>query len=88
MRRFIVAAALVAASCGQQTGPAHPYPESARAAFDQSCPVSDPVCACTWAELTQRLSYEDYETAMRRFRTEGLMDPRVTRARTNCLGRN
>jgi hypothetical protein len=38
--------------------------------------------------MTQTLTYEEYEAALARFREEGLMDPRVTRARTGCIERH
>lgn len=75
--------AILLAACGARAP--NPYPESARARFEQSCPPESQVCACTWDKLTRTLTYEEYDAALTRFRTEGLMDPRVTRARTNCL---
>lgn len=66
----------------------HPYPESARARFEASCPSDSAVCVCTWEEITHKLTYDEYEAALQRFRTEGLMDPRVTRARTSCIERH
>jgi hypothetical protein len=33
------------------------------------------------------MKYEDYQAAMERYNSRGLMDPRVTRARTTCLER-
>ncbi|MGE0044431.1 MAG: hypothetical protein AB7J28_02175 [Hyphomonadaceae bacterium] len=86
MRILISLMALALVSCGQ--GQAHPYPEAAHAEFNRSCPPSDAVCACTWESLTHRLAYEEYDAAMRRFRSEGLMDPRITRARTECIERS
>jgi len=81
----IVAASLLA-SCGQPA--ANPYPESARAHFEASCPSDSPVCTCTWDRLTRALTYEEYEAALERFRETGLMEPKVTRARTQCIERH
>ncbi|MDX2274844.1 MAG: hypothetical protein NW206_05275 [Hyphomonadaceae bacterium] len=83
---FLLAAFVGLSSCGAK--PAHDYPQTARAQFEQSCPAGDPVCACTWERLTQSLPHEEYEAALERYRTEGLMDPRVTRARTHCIERH
>jgi hypothetical protein len=83
---FFSIAALTLAGCGQSA--AHDYPASARARFEQSCPASDPVCACTWERITRTLSHEEYQAALERYRLEGLMDPRVTRARTACIERH
>lgn len=76
---------LTLAACGQTP---NVYPEDARARFDASCPPDSAVCACTWERMTQTLTYEEYEAALARFREEGLMDPRVTRARTGCIERH
>ncbi len=88
MLRAIIAlcGALLITACAER--PPHPYPESARARFEASCPPESAVCSCTWATLTQTLTYEEYEAALARFSNEGLMDPRVTRARTRCLERH
>lgn len=87
MRAWAAAALLFsvlgAAGCGERE--AHPYPEEARADFHAQCPADDAVCACTWDELTRSLTYEEYEAALSEFRENGRMDPRVTRARTECL---
>ena len=79
-------ASVTLAACGQ--GAAHEYPASAKARFEQSCPPASDVCVCTWDQLTRHLTYEEYEAAIERLRVEGLMDPRVTRARTHCLERH
>jgi len=88
MRRGLIAlsGAAILMACGQ--GPPNPYPEAARARFEVSCPSDSAVCACTWDRLTRTLTYEDYEAALARFRETGLMDPRVTRARTQCIERH
>ena len=79
---ILFAAALALAACGQ--APAHDYPEGARDAFAESCPTGDPKCDCMWDEITRTMTPEDYEAAMTRFRDEGLMDPKLTRARLEC----
>ncbi|PZO54132.1 MAG: hypothetical protein DCF16_05450 [Alphaproteobacteria bacterium] len=81
-----IAAALLLASCGQPV--ANPYPESARARFEVSCPSDSAVCTCTWDRLTRTLTYDEYEAALERFRETGLMEPKVTRARTQCIERH
>lgn len=88
MRRGLIAlvGALSLAACGQPAP--NPYPESARARFEASCPSESQVCVCTWDKLTRTMTYEEYEEALSRFRESGLMDPRVTRARTQCLERH
>ena len=86
MRRSAFILALFTAACG--SGAAHPYPERARAEFFNSCPAEEPQCTCTWEALTHRIPYEDYSAAMDRFSADGLMDPRITRARTECLERH
>jgi hypothetical protein len=78
--------ALFLAACGQAAP--NPYPTEAKARFDASCPPEDTVCACTWDKITRTLTYEEYQAALTRMRSEGLMDPRVTRARGACLERN
>jgi hypothetical protein len=79
---FMAFAVLVLAGCGGQP---NEYPVSARTQFERSCPPDSDVCACTWDRLTRTLTYEEYQAALDRFRSDGLMDPRVTRARTLCL---
>ncbi|WP_135212578.1 hypothetical protein [Vitreimonas flagellata] len=79
-------AALALAACG--AAEPNPYPAEARTHFESSCPPDSAVCSCTWDNLTRTLTYEEYEAALARFREEGLMDPRVTRARTQCLERH
>ncbi|HYD87061.1 MAG TPA: hypothetical protein VEA80_06280 [Vitreimonas sp.] len=81
-----IAVAATLSACGRSAP--HPYPESARARFEASCPSASAVCVCTWEEITRTVTYEDYEVALQRFRAEGLMDPRVTRARTKCIERH
>jgi hypothetical protein len=70
-------------ACGQSAP--NVYPAEARARFEMSCPADNEVCVCTWDKITRALSYEEYEAALERFRVQGSMDPRVTRARTQCL---
>lgn len=87
MRTGLVAlGAVLLAACGQSAP--NPYPESALARFEASCPAESAVCRCTWDRLTRSLTYEEYEAALERFRETGLMEPRVTRARTQCIERH
>lgn len=83
---FLLAAMMALPGCGQSA--AHEFPASARARFEQSCPAGDPVCECTWDHVTRAMTHEEYEAALERYNSEGLMDPRVTRARTYCLEHN
>jgi hypothetical protein len=91
MRRVLVAvggAAVLAmlAACGE--GAPNPYPDAARARFEVSCPSDSAVCVCTWERITRTLTHEEYEAALARFRETGLMEPRITRARTKCIEEN
>lgn len=87
MRAGLVALwAVLLAACGQSAP--NPYPEAAQARFEASCPAESAVCRCTWDRLTRSLTYEEYEAALERFRETGLMEPRVTRARTQCIERH
>ena len=81
-----IAAGVLLSSCGQPA--ANVYPEAARARFEASCPSESPVCTCTWDRLTRTLTYDEYEAALQRFRETGLMEPEVTRARTQCIERH
>lgn len=83
---FAFLATLALAACGPSTP--NVYPESAKNQFEQSCPPESAVCTCTWAQVTRTMTYEEYQAALERMRREGLMDPRVTRARTTCLERH
>jgi hypothetical protein len=85
-RGLIALAAVLLAACGEAAP--NPYPESAKARFEASCPSASAVCRCTWDKLTRTLTYDEYEAALARFRETGLMEPRVTRARTHCVERN
>lgn len=76
----------VLAACGERA--ANVYPQSARAQFEMSCPPENAVCKCTWDKITRTLTHEEYEAALARFRETGNMDPRVTRARTQCIERH
>jgi hypothetical protein len=88
MRRGLIAlsGALLTLGCGQAAP--NPYPDSARMRFDASCPANSARCRCTWDRITRTMTHEEYEAALARFRESGLMDPRVTRARTQCLERH
>lgn len=87
MRRIVLAfcAAALMVGCGQPAP--NPYPESAQARFEVSCPSESEVCVCTWDKITRAMPYEEYEAALERFRETGSMDTRITRARTQCLER-
>jgi hypothetical protein len=78
--------ALAITACGERAP--NTYPESARARFQSSCPPASDVCTCTWDTITRTLTFEEYDDALTRFRETGLMDPRITRARTRCLERH
>jgi hypothetical protein len=80
-----VCAALLMAGCGQHEP--YEYPAAAHAQFAASCPPSSKVCVCTWDQITRAMTYEDYQAALSRYNERGLMDPRVTHARTICLER-
>ena len=70
------------AACAQE---ANPYPDTLRARFAATCALSDPLCACTWDQITRTLTADEYQAALARFRHDGLMDPRITHARTYCV---
>lgn len=85
-RGLIALAAVLLTACGESAP--NPYPDSAKARFEASCPSDSAVCTCTWDKLTRTLTYDEYEAALARFRETGLMEPRVTRARTYCIERH
>lgn len=82
---LIAIAALALTACGEREP--HPYPDGARAGFARICTADAAACDCMWGEITMAVPYEEYEAALARFEAEGLMDPRITRARTRCTGR-
>lgn len=84
---LVVLAALALAACGGGPKEPHPYPPAAQAQFYANCPADNPQCVCTWDAITRAVTHEEYEAALARFREQGLMDPRITRARTGCVGR-
>jgi hypothetical protein len=88
MRRAVAALmGLVAlAACGEREP--NVFPQSARERFNMSCPPESAACACTWDRITRSVTYEEYQAALARFRETGLMDPRITRAKTQCLERH
>jgi hypothetical protein len=86
LRGFVALAAVLLAACAEAAP--NPYPDGAKAQFEASCPSDNPVCRCTWDKITRTLTHEEYEAALARFRETGLMEPRVTRARTHCVERN
>lgn len=83
---LIMLAALALTACGESAP--HEYPAAAQARFEASCPSASAVCRCMWDRVTRDLTYEEYEAAISRMNREGLMDPRVTRARTQCIERH
>ena len=85
-RSLVAVCALALAGCGQSAP--HDYPGSARSQFASSCPLDQPVCSCTWDKITRDLTYEDYQAALQRYQQRGLMDPRITHARTVCIEAN
>jgi hypothetical protein len=87
MRRAVAAfcGAILLSACGG--GAPNPYPDAARAQFQATCPSTSKLCVCTWDEITRAMTYEEYQAAMTRYNTRGLMDPKVTHARTICLER-
>jgi len=87
MRSAFVAAcaAVLLAGCGQHEP--YEYPAGAHAMFASSCPISSKVCVCTWDQITRSMPYEDYQAALARYNERGLMDPRITHARTICVER-
>lgn len=87
MRLGLIAVAAAALSACGEAAP-NPYPEEARQRFNASCPPDSAVCRCTWDKLTRTLTYDEYEAALQRFRETGLMEPAVTRARTQCIERH
>ena len=88
LRGIVALVAIGLAGCGQAQSEPHVYPQSAQVEFEASCPSENAVCSCTWDKLTRTLTYEEYEAALARFRETGLMEPRVTRARTACVERH
>ena len=81
----LTALALAASLCACAQREPYPFPASAAAQFHRSCPVGDEVCDCTWDQITREMNYDDYQKAVETFRTDGTMDPRITRARTHCI---
>ncbi|MEZ5995010.1 MAG: hypothetical protein R3C25_04590 [Hyphomonadaceae bacterium] len=86
MRWCVALVSMALAACGQHAP--NPYPESAHAQFEASCPHESLVCTCTWDRITRTMSYEQYDAALQAFRETGLMDPHITRARTQCIERH
>ena len=85
MRRILTALCALAGAAGCGQNAPNVYPDSARERFELSCPAESAACACTWDKITRAMPYDEYEDALARFRDTGMMDPRVTRARTQCL---
>lgn len=83
MRMELIAiAALALTGCGEREP--HEYPAGARAQFAQICKADEAQCDCMWDSITRDVPYDEYRLALARFEAEGLMDPRITRARTRC----
>lgn len=83
-RAFVALLGLgILAACGEHAP--NPYPPGAQARFSMSCPPESAVCTCTWDKITRTMTYEEYEAALARFRETGLMEPRITHARTQCI---
>jgi hypothetical protein len=80
----VIALALLgaAAGCGEPT--AYEYPVRLQIEFDAKCPLRDAFCACSWNRIIHKMDPKEYENAMTRLATEGLMDPRLTEARLYC----
>lgn len=78
--------ALALLGCGKSG--THEYPPAYQAEFNQHCPADNPMCACMWEEITKAMTAEDYQAATERFRAEGLMHHKITRARTLCRERH
>lgn len=87
MRATLLVTLTAIAALGACSRAPHQYPEAARLEFNAQCPAGDPVCDCIWDEIIADVPYEDYEAAMQRYRDEGLMDPRISHARTVCRER-
>lgn len=83
---LIALAALALAACGKSAP--NVYPQEAKTHFESTCPPESEVCVCTWERITRAMTYEEYQAALARMREQGLMDPRVTRARGWCLERH
>ena len=81
MRAILLALCLLAACSAP---PAHEFPAEDSALFAQGCPTGKPECDCMWDEITRTMTPDDFEAAMTRFESEGLMDPRLTKARFHC----
>jgi hypothetical protein len=80
--RLIFAAAVLLAACAEK--PAFEYPAEARAAFAKACPTGVKECDCTWEKITRAMPHEEYEAAMARLQTEGVMAPRLVRISVDC----
>lgn len=85
MRATAMLIATLAAGLAACAPAPNPYPDAVRSRFAATCPLGDPRCACTWDQITRTLTAEEYQAALVRFRHDGLMDPRITHARTYCV---
>ncbi|MBL8548654.1 MAG: hypothetical protein JNJ73_01620 [Hyphomonadaceae bacterium] len=82
---LVFATGLALAACSAEP---HPYPDAARRAFTRTCTAGDAICECMWEKITRAMPHEDYKAALERYEEEGLMEPRIARARTECLERH
>lgn len=87
MRNRFIALCGAAALFGCGEPAPHPFPQSAQARFQASCPATSAVCRCTWDRITRDMTAEEYQAALDRFRETGLMEPKVTHARAVCVER-
>lgn len=82
--RFALAGLVLLAACGAEPPPPNPYPAEAKATFNEGCPAGDPVCDCTWDNITRAMTYAEYREAMRTSLRDGLLDTRLAKASAEC----
>lgn len=80
--RAIALILLLLGACSE--APARDFPPEARERFAEGCPTGKPECDCMWDKITRTMTLEEFDAAMSRFSTEGLMDPKLTNARLEC----
>jgi hypothetical protein len=64
-----------------------PYPPDVEARFAATCPLTDPRCACTYAEVRRAMDAAAFSAALDRFEARGLMEPKLVQAREACRER-